>query len=311
MAGGESMRFKAGDRVKIKSLDWYNKNKDEEGDIIEAFFNKDRVKFCGTIQVIDGEGFYSKKGLILYCIEDADEMIGEEAIEGLAEDLTHEEKPSEFPEAVLLNGADVMRALKQVDMTKAITEKTIKEAEEYDKRKERMRELYKGEQWSHEFKCPDGYEFLDEKGNVIEAKKIVLEKKKPKWPKSYSKCLEILGYHSTNLMVVGVPEDYAKASHEEKKFTLLTLQFWRLLVCRDAYWKIAGDEMGLGKPWKPNWDKCNGMKYCIYPVLNHIRHDAMVHQEYENRILAFPTKEMRDAFYENFKELINNCKELL
>ena len=27
--------------------------------------------------------------------------------------------------------------------------------------------------------------------------------------------------------------------------------------------------------------------------------------------LAFPTEEMRDAFYENFKELIEECKELL
>ena len=28
-------------------------------------------------------------------------------------------------------------------------------------------------------------------------------------------------------------------------------------------------------------------------------------------LLAFPTKEMRDAFYENFKEEIEQCKELL
>jgi hypothetical protein len=28
-------------------------------------------------------------------------------------------------------------------------------------------------------------------------------------------------------------------------------------------------------------------------------------------ILAFPTVEMRDTFYENFKELIDECKELL
>lgn len=30
-----------------------------------------------------------------------------------------------------------------------------------------------------------------------------------------------------------------------------------------------------------------------------------------NVILDFPTKEMRDTFYENFKELIEECKELL
>ena len=30
-----------------------------------------------------------------------------------------------------------------------------------------------------------------------------------------------------------------------------------------------------------------------------------------NVLLAFPTEEMRDAFYENFKDLIEQCKELL
>ena len=33
--------------------------------------------------------------------------------------------------------------------------------------------------------------------------------------------------------------------------------------------------------------------------------------EYHNIILTFPTEEMRDTFYENFKELIEQCKELL
>jgi hypothetical protein len=30
-----------------------------------------------------------------------------------------------------------------------------------------------------------------------------------------------------------------------------------------------------------------------------------------NRILVFPTEEMRDAFYENFKDLIEKCKKFL
>ena len=30
-----------------------------------------------------------------------------------------------------------------------------------------------------------------------------------------------------------------------------------------------------------------------------------------SRILSFPTKEMRNVFYENFKDLIEQCKELL
>jgi hypothetical protein len=34
-------------------------------------------------------------------------------------------------------------------------------------------------------------------------------------------------------------------------------------------------------------------------------------QKTNNTILAFPTEEMRDEFYENFKYLIEQCKELL
>ena len=90
-----------------------------------------------------------------------------------------------------------------------------------------------------------------------------------------------------------------------KKLVLLS----QLINARNAYWKIAGEEMGLGKPWEPDWSsfsegsyptitKCNGkiVKTSIYT------HDCP---------LAFPTVEMRDAFYVNFKDLIEQCKDLL
>ena len=32
---------------------------------------------------------------------------------------------------------------------------------------------------------------------------------------------------------------------------------------------------------------------------------------YEANAITFPTEEMRDAFHENFKDLIESCKELL
>lgn len=291
------MKYKVGDKVKLRDKEGLEKI---ESQYMGMAFKPEVYKLAGTectIREVVADG---------YVFDSSPWCWSENMIEGLAEDLTHKEKSSEFPEAELLNGADVMRALEQVT---AIPEEMIEEA--YNKRKKRMKELYKGEQWSHEFECPDGYEFRDEKGNVIEAKKIVLEKKKMGYPKSYSECLEILDYHCNWLMSTAKPEDVQKLSIKEMKFKFLLLQFEKLLVCRDAYWKIAGEEMGLGKPWKPNWEKCNGIKYCIYPVLNGIRHDAMTEEEYENRVLAFPMREMRDAFYENFKKLIEDCKELL
>ena len=140
----------------------------------------------------------------------------------------------------------------------------------------------------HGLPCPEGYQFVDENGNVINTTKIVLEKKKKEYPKTIEEC-----------------KDKTVAGSGYKTASLL-IQLERLLICRDAYWKIAGEEMGLGKPWKPNWER-EGW----YVIVNH-RGDIVTDvQWHANAILAFPTEEKRDAFYENFKELIEDCKELL
>ena len=80
----------------------------------------------------------------------------------------------------------------------------------------------------------------------------------------------------------------------------------RLKRCRDAYWKLYGEEMGLGKPWEPNL--IHGLAYTIQNNRNEI---GKSYSAYGNKVLMFPTEEMRDAFYENVKELIEKCKNLL
>lgn len=52
----------------------------------------------------------------------------------------------------------------------------------------------------------------------------------------------------------------------------------------------------------------NNEYFTIHTFNNEIVKSGTSHR---NAILAFPTEEMRDAFYENFKDLIENCKELL
>lgn len=50
------MKYKIGDRVKIKSLDWYNENKDEDGDVpcsVDTLFVASNKKYLGTIQTIE------------------------------------------------------------------------------------------------------------------------------------------------------------------------------------------------------------------------------------------------------------------
>ena len=145
------------------------------------------------------------------------------------------------------------------------------------------------------YTLPDGYQFVDDNGNVINAMKIVLKKKKKEYPKTYAECSDILSVY-TDPDISGYKGE-------------LLWAFQKLLICLDAYWKIAGEEMILGKPWKPDWCNENKLKYCIEWSYGTIDHKTM--NSNKGCILAFPTEEMRDAFYENFKKEIEICKELL
>jgi hypothetical protein len=152
--------------------------------------------------------------------------------------------------------------------------------------------------------CPDGYEFYDENGNLI-GNKVMMRPKKPKYPTSYNDCCDILGFKNRNK----TKEQFVNSCdlYDAELMTKLSM----LKVCRDAYWKIAGEELQLGKPWRPKFGK-----YIHYNINFYLYKDSFVlHKgEYhspDNRILVFPTEEMRDAFYENFKDLIEYCKELL
>ena len=141
---------------------------------------------------------------------------------------------------------------------------------------------------------PKGYEFF----GIDDNNKVVLTKIQPQYPTTYVESCSILGFNKNydlnNITTHDVVYDY--------KLQML----YRILICRDAYWKIAGEEMGLGQPWKP--DRSTKPKYTIVVIENKlVKHYALT----QNYILTFPTAEMRDAFYANFKDLIEQCKELL
>ena len=136
------------------------------------------------------------------------------------------------------------------------------------------------------FICLEGYDFYDDKGNIIDTKEITMKKKKPKYPKTYEECCKVIRHTSID-EVRGYKADIIEL-------------FQRLLICRDAYWKLAGD-------WEPDWED-NSDKYFICYVKNKLWTSNVRDC---NRFLVFPTEEMRDAFYENFKDLIEECKELL
>lgn len=168
----------------------------------------------------------------------------------------------------------------------------------------------------NEIKLPAGYIFKDENGNVINTAKIILEKKERTYPKTYEEGCEILGVDPNNfLAITNCYEGEVETTDYERSLSSKFASLWGLLVCRDAYWKIAGDEMGLGKPWKPDWENSEERRYSIVNIEGDINLPETILTKWilkvTNKILVFPTLEMRDAFYENFKDLIEICKELL
>ena len=135
------------------------------------------------------------------------------------------------------------------------------------------------------------YELIERDG------KHILIKKKPKYPKSYKECCDVLGIDTMGNDVKGY-----------KHFLLI--QFQELIIARDAYWKIAGEQMGLDKPWEPDYTNPDIDLYVIINIYNQIE-KAKYGYGFQQCVFTFPTEEMRDAFYDNFKNSIEQCKELL
>lgn len=85
------MRYKRGDKVKIKSLDWYNENKDQHGRVACGYhvFTEEMSKFCGYTMIVCNRtnlGVMTMGGSASYW---TDEMI-----EGIADDLQEDKMVS-------------------------------------------------------------------------------------------------------------------------------------------------------------------------------------------------------------------------
>ena len=91
------MKYKIGDRVRIKSLDWYNENKDQHGQVNCGYhvFTEDMSKFCGYTMIVSN---ITNLG-VMYLSDSADYWT-DEMIEGLANEHAkeHQEKMVSFDE---------------------------------------------------------------------------------------------------------------------------------------------------------------------------------------------------------------------
>ena len=267
------MKYKVGDKVRVKSLEWYNKNKSEFGDVRTPnnIFVPNMSIFCGKEVTISGVALIDSNNVIYYSLKEDTSGYGwtDDMFEGLVEsnELNKEQ-----------DNEQTFNAVDDVDCVKPVVFENI---------------VFPNENYADkvELCLGDDYEI------VVEDNRTFIQKKKPKYPKTF---IEVLNFWHPDRQIEDDYQIYYKKDLIEK--------FQNLLYARDAYWKIAGEEMGLGKPWVPDWSVENEIKYVIEVYRSNVRKNS---QGYSNTILAFPTKEMRDAFYDNFKELIEKCKELL
>ena len=182
------------------------------------------------------------------------------------------------------------------------------------KKEEKMEEkavnhVFNTEVISFDIAQKDEYE-LDLRDNftvILREGKYYVTRIKPRYPKTYEDCCKVLGIRSNAHLV------YADGKNVEDAYLsaqeCLLNNFLKLKICRDAYWKIAGIELGLGKPWEPPYG-CEPIDiFCLHVHQNRITKVADISSNHYT--LAFPTEKMRDAFYENFIDLIESCKEFL
>lgn len=149
---------------------------------------------------------------------------------------------------------------------------------------------------------PKGYEF-DRISN--DKQQVVFTKIQLDYPKTYEECCKVVNASPYVKLVYNV-SDGQKYSYDVDNLQIYE-NIRRLKICRDAYWKLAGEQMGLGKLWEPDWNT-KELKYIIYYENDKLWFNDEISR---NTFLAFPSEEMRDVFYENFKVFIENCKELL
>lgn len=105
-------------------------------------------------------------------------------------------------------------------------------------------------------------------------------------PKGVAECARVLGIDADIIGGYGAP--------------LLFTEFQKLIMCRNAYWKLADD-------WKPDY-KNREKKHCIVMRCDKVSVATTIEA---NRIFSFPTPEMADTFKKNFVLQLDYCRELL
>lgn len=125
--------------------------------------------------------------------------------------------------------------------------------------------------------------------------------KKPVWPKNFEECCKVLNLEDSDIL------DTSR-ENGTRPYGPELWAYYELLIARDAFRKVASDEMGLDKPWEPDWKNFEQPKYVLFLRDGEICSDI---KNISQCLLAFPTKESRDQFLNIFGDLIESCKNFI
>ena len=156
---------------------------------------------------------------------------------------------------------------------------------------------------------PEGYE-VDKENSTFECIKFKL--KKSSLPTTWKEfCINHSIKPGECYISSGVYSNIVKYNYETSRTISLSknvlpsleyaeavLALCQLIQLRDCY----------NDNWEPDWKNSRSYKYTIYSKCGNI---AVGLNDVVSRVLAFKTKELRDTFLENFKDLIETAKPLL
>ena len=146
---------------------------------------------------------------------------------------------------------------------------------------------------------PQGWEI-----DKVEDNKVIIKESKKELPKTWEECIakiKDLEYISGNGNIKEAHFNVGPASAHINDIPIglgkPMLALCQLLVCREVY----------RQGWKPNWSD-DKIKYCIERVEN-----CFIKETYTlvTKVLSFQSAEIRDEFLENFRDLIEEAKELI
>lgn len=145
---------------------------------------------------------------------------------------------------------------------------------------------------------PQGYE-IDKEKSTFES--IVFKEIKKRLPKNWEELDRVQGYYiqsnsRVNQSSVSATDENTNvfATKEQAEAAVAMAQLSQLM-------KVYNNG------WKPDWND-DEFKYCIYFIGNDIREESL---QNSRTFLSFKDEEIRNLFFENFRELIEQAKPLL